>query len=312
MVNTTNDGDVFTMVWPEQDGSEVEINISSTPPYNCHTWNEIEDENGDVITKNVTFLFWMGPQTRYAPGDAAWDEVNMNQARFANIAFNDANSWNWNLTVTDKSSEYYTDPRTNAPAPDNQVFQNGEFGIYQYCTISTSIGQNGVIYASAPHGVWAQTPPFTLQESANDCYNLTINVTHDLWKWVGPNAWDYEPDPLKNYTIGSSNVEFRASNWVGGVPQLRVFSEWDEEILVYNITRDGSIDIDYPTDYRNKTKNGGYVGVFKRMTSGAPGNGTYQREEQCVFLVFIPFGTPGGMYRTTVKITVDIPPREEW
>jgi hypothetical protein len=300
-----NTGDVFRMVWPEQDGDEMEINISTTPPYYCHnyTYPWLPDN-----TKFVVFMWWMGPQTRYAPGNGTWLKVNLRDAKDWWRAYNNNYSWNFNITVTD-DAEGYIDPVTNRPARPNKVYSCGEFGIYKYTEISTSMGENGVAYASAPHGVWTQSQTFWMREVSNAEYNLTVNVTHDLWKWVGPNPWDYEPDPLKNYSIGSSNIEFRCSNWVGGLPQSRVNTSYDYELEAYNITRDGTINIDYPAGFRNCTKDGGYVGLFRRITEGPPDNGTYQQEQRLVFLVFIPYGTPGGKYRTTIKLSVDIPPR---
>jgi hypothetical protein len=43
-----------------------------------------------------------------------------------------------------------------------------------------------------------------------------------------------------------------------------------------------------------------------RAEDGAPRHGTYQKLRYAVFRVFIPYGTPGGIYRSTVQFTVEI------
>jgi hypothetical protein len=60
------------------------------------------------------------------------------------------------------------------------------------------------------------------------------------------------------------------------------------------------------TKYGGKGWGGGWIMRFMRAEDGAPRHGTYQKLRYAVFRVFIPYGTPGGIYRSTVQFTVEI------
>jgi hypothetical protein len=52
-------------------------------------------------------------------------------------------------------------------------------------------------------------------------------------------------------------------------------------------------------------KGGGWIMRFQR-SENVTHNGTHQRVRYAVFRIWIPYGTPGGIYKSSVTFTVDM------
>ena len=137
--NTTGNAN-WTMLWPDD---EVTF-------YNTSCTETIINAN----THNLTFLFTPRNQTRYAPGDGAWDTAD---------GHNDKWSWNFNITVDDSSA--------------NQGYNTSEYGIYMYSHI-TQVTENPSGSGEPGDTDIALQPHTNVTTQCNANYTLSTNITN--------------------------------------------------------------------------------------------------------------------------------------
>jgi hypothetical protein len=267
--------EIAKMVYPEQDGIEQEITFGTEEnghPFHNRTVSPDEmprTANGTVVEgpwcARVLYFYWkFGNQTHWAPGDGHWDgnARNFSDPWVRGISLNDRYSWNFNITVEDRSNEVMPG------APINYDYEEGEFGIYKYTLVKLSKRE---ITSKQPHGVWKRTEEFSVLDVANGPYNLNVTLETDLLVWgVGPEH------------IDASYVMLNNTYWLQGL--------YDKPC--YNCT----------------FLPGGSTAQLRKVEDGAPGNGTYQIIYNCAYWVYIPYGTPGGLYATNVIFVADIIP----
>ncbi len=163
--NTTGTG-IFKLLWPT--GGEVVLGTCSDTVINSTTYS---------LDFNFTPMY----QFRYAPGDGVWD---------AGPGFNDANSWNFEINVTDSSGWYDS--------------VKDEFGIYRFTSVSASGNPSVTGY---PGFTYAMTPSTIVTYSSNADFHMNVSLVDDLWN-AGNTA-----------SIAARNV---AINWTGHVPDSYV------------------------------------------------------------------------------------------
>jgi len=152
-----NQPGTWEMLWP-MPGDEMDIGAS---------WMEWRDNpaNGTVGSRDgqdfylVSCEIIFGEQVRYAPGDGGWN--NAGDRTTVSGAFNDANSWNFNITISDQSN-------------GASQTQYDEFGISAYTEISTSQNPTG---AGPPGSTIYLSPDSQVAIRTNLDYYMTVNVT---------------------------------------------------------------------------------------------------------------------------------------
>ncbi len=155
--NTTGTAQ-FTLKWPT--GGEVTLG-TCTETY----------INGTSRTLNFSFTPMY--QFRHAPGDTSWD---------SGPGFNDLNSWNFEINVTDSGGWYDS--------------ADDEFGVYRYTYVYAVTNPDGT-------GFPGDTVPMsssTLYYRTNDAFRLNVSIS-DLTSGLG--------------TITADNV---GVNWTGHIP----------------------------------------------------------------------------------------------
>ena len=106
-------------------------------------------------THSLDFNFTPGYQFRYAPGDGTWN---------SGLGFNDINSWNFEINVTDSGGWYDS--------------VKDEFGVCRYAYVSAS-GNPAV--AGLPGYTYAMAPSTTLIYRTNADFHLNVSLNDDLW-----------------------------------------------------------------------------------------------------------------------------------
>ena len=142
----------WSMKWPDDEATLVEEDCTET--------RETDPDGSPTNTEcyNVTLAFIPGYQFRYAPGDGGgWDTTE---------GFNDANSWNFNISVYDSNGNYsYFNPITNDSI--------GEFGVYSYSDI-TSVGWPTI--SGMPGEVQIATSNITVELRSNNNFSLSVEL----------------------------------------------------------------------------------------------------------------------------------------
>ncbi len=118
-----------------------------------------------TTSRTLNFTFKPMYQFRHAPGDASWDSAP---------GFNDANSWNFNINVTDSGGWYDS--------------VDDEFGVYRYTYVYAETNPEGT-------GSPGDTVPMsssTLHYRTNDAFRLNVSIS-DLTSGLGTitadNVW---------------------------------------------------------------------------------------------------------------------------
>ena len=144
------DGTTWSLVEPTTD--EITLGAAGTE----WTYTDGDGNTHHVVSINVTFR----EQVRWAPGDGTWNAATDTSSPTG--AFNDADSWNFNVTAFDRVN-------TNAKAS-----WYDEFGIFAYTEISASQNPAG---AGPPGTNITLSPDSQLSIRANRDYYVTVNVT---------------------------------------------------------------------------------------------------------------------------------------
>ena len=142
--NTTGTAN-WNLIWPS---GELTLNVGSCTDVNS---TDPLGSPGNTECHNLTFVFTPGYQFRYAPDPAT-----------ATYGFNDAWSWNFNITVHDDAAYL--------------AYNTSEFGVYSY----TSIVSAGWPEITGNPG---DTPAYndsyiTIETMSNGNYSLGVNVTN--------------------------------------------------------------------------------------------------------------------------------------
>ena len=136
----------------EPSTGEIVLGSAGTP----YTYKDVDGNIHHVVSINMTIT----QQIRYAPGDGSWDAATNNH--IASDAFNDADSWNFNVTVVDSKH------------PSAKDFWCDEFGIYAYTEVGAQDNPEG---AGPPGSTIYLDRPSKLIVKSNLPYYVTVNVT---------------------------------------------------------------------------------------------------------------------------------------
>ena len=142
----------WSMQWPDDEATFVEGDCNETEE------TDPDGSPGNTECYNVTFAFIPDYQFRYAPGDGGgWDTTE---------GHNDANSWNFNITVTDSNGNLsYFNPTTNDSL--------GEFGVYSYSEI-ISVGWPTI--SGNPGEVVIADSDITVELRSNGNFSLSVDL----------------------------------------------------------------------------------------------------------------------------------------
>jgi len=145
--NTTGTAN-YSMIWPDDEAQLMISNCSETII--------------NSTTRIINFSFKPNSQTRWAPGDGAWDTTQNST--------NDPYSWNFNITVTDTTNR--------------SDYKRDEYGVYRYTSI---LPDSDWVDVYALPGFNDESSVVTITYSSNYDYNMTIyfeeNLTHTIWDY---------------------------------------------------------------------------------------------------------------------------------
>jgi hypothetical protein len=223
----------WSMQWPDDEATFVEGDCNETVE------TDPDGSPGNTECYNVTFAFIPGYQFRYAPGDGAWDTTE---------GFNDANSWNFNITATDSNGNIsYFNPVTNDSI--------GEFGVYSYSEI-TSVGWPTI--AGNPGELIIANSNITVELRSNGNYSLSVEL----------DELDHTIDPSEH--IQNTTVSLRGGNLTTvtafpGTGPLFIWgvSEPDYEWAQNDTTLHTTSDIEYRMAIPMFTAPGDYTGTLR-------------------------------------------------
>jgi hypothetical protein len=180
-------------------------------------------------THNITIVFTPRNQTRYAPGDGAWD---------ATEGHNDTRSWNFNISAEDVDG--------------NMASVINEFGIYMYAHI-TQVTDN-----PAGSGIPGQnniqlSPNASVTTQCNANYSLSTNMPN-LTKTGGGGYW------IENTSISAEGGDLSRANFDGANP-LYIYGGAatyrdhlnDTSAALVNVTYWVNISIGLPAGYYEAT-----------------------------------------------------------
>jgi hypothetical protein len=162
------------MLWPDDEADLILINCTETII--------------NSTTRIINLSFKPKSQIRYANTTGGWD---------TNPGWNDLNSWNFEINVTDYADKYST-------AQD-------EYGIYKHTNIETSQDWVGVF---AYPGGNDTSSIVTLTYSSNYDYNISLwfeqNLTNQTWSTEIPiaNNVDILENTDPNDDINSGDITF--------------------------------------------------------------------------------------------------------
>ena len=160
----------WTMLWPD---AEV-------------TWGSGTETVHNSSCYNLTFTFTPKKQVRHAPGDGSWDTSE---------GFNDAKSWNFNITVNTSSG--------------SSSYVNNEYGIYSYSEISSADDPN---MNGAP-GSRATASAITVITMANANFSLSVDLNATI------DHIDGNPEHnMSNTTVGVAGGNLTEANFDGNNP----------------------------------------------------------------------------------------------
>lgn len=251
------------MIYPVSPGSPPEFDILSIWEDPVHYG---ADNSHYHLYINVTF----GAQTYVAPstfgtGPATrtWD---------ANFAFNDVNSWDFNVTAFNIGS----------PTARNVSFE--EFGIKEHAAISVSGSPGG----SAPPGTvnFALTNPSQISYSTNSDYFVNVSIPH-LYKdgILGP---DYIPAT----DVQVRNTHSRAISTNSDISAQTAFAGPNMDLCVWGKQIGVTI---FP--------------AYNGTESAGPSYSDYTEwpafeVTEVYWWVSVPVGLPEGVYRGTITVTL--------
>ncbi len=172
-----NNSGTWKLLWPDSSNPSITLGdciqtVVDNPDAGTKGQNDGKDYY--LLWANITF----GRQVRYAPGDGNW--TNSSDRTDSSQSFNDVKSWNFNITIRDRSN-------------GNSTTKYDEFGIYSYTEISAENSPSGT---GAPGSVLYLQPDSHVAIRSNRYYFVKVGI-----------------DDLKNATgartITSDHVEVR-------------------------------------------------------------------------------------------------------
>jgi hypothetical protein len=138
--NTTGNAN-YTMLWPDNEAELIEVSCTST------------QINSTTHIVNISFKpLW---QMRYSPHTGGWNTAS---------GFNDLNSWNFDINVTDAAGNF--DTATN------------EYGIYRYTFVDPTANWVGV--SAVEPGANTDTNTVSINYTSNYDFNMTVWFTGNL------------------------------------------------------------------------------------------------------------------------------------
>lgn len=153
-----NNSGTWTLLWPDPSNPTITLG-------NC-TQQVVDNIAGGIPGQNDGqdfYLLWANitfhEQVRYAPGDGTWNP-STNQSD-ASASFNDADSWNFNITIRDVVN-------------GTSETKYDEFGIYIYTEISV---YNNPAGTGAPGSTVYLKPNSHVEVEANRDYAVMVNIT---------------------------------------------------------------------------------------------------------------------------------------
>ncbi len=138
--NTTGTAS-FSMEWPDDEAEIIQVNCTDT------------QINSTTHIINISFKpLW---QMRYSPHSGGWNVAS---------GFNDLNSWNFEINVTDNVGSYDT--------------AENEFGIYRYTFVDPASNWVGV--SAVVPGANIDTNTVSINYTSNYDFNMTVWLTGNL------------------------------------------------------------------------------------------------------------------------------------
>ncbi len=189
----------------------------------------------DAYTHNLSFVFTPRNQTRYAPGDGAWDVT---------AGYNDTRTWNFNITVAD-SSGYFS-------------YVINEYGIYMYSRI-TQVTDNPYGSGAPGQNDIQLSPNASVTTQSNANYSLSTNFPN-LTR-AGGGYW------ILNTSLSAAGGSLSRTNF-DGINPLFIWGSAATYRPHLNNTYADTVDITYWVNITMGTLPGNYSSIITYTLNG--------------------------------------------
>ncbi len=234
------------------------------------TWEDPATYGTDGFSHRLYINLTFGPQTTMASG--AGTPAGLNNIWDRAFALNDAFTWDIRLWLYDQGST----------AARNITYN--EFGMQRYASISTSGNPSGSI---PPGSVQGLSEPTTIYYSTNSQYKLNVSIPNLL----------KDGDPTKFISVGYVQVWNDHSNADGSNSMISSWTQVtgpDAQMLIWGT----GVTWIQPVGSGTVTSGPMYSDYTAAITPEA------FEVTQVWWAVEVPVGTPEGVYRATVTITL--------
>lgn len=254
-----------TLLWPNTEEVKLErwdVNVIDNPSAGSQGINDGHDYY------IIEIFVYFGPQMAYAPGDGEWD--NASDQSNPSIAFNDPYSWDFNMTIYDRST------------PTARESRYDEFGIYAYTEISAEGNPSG---SGVPSSLVSLSPSSRIYIRTNVEYNVTVNITN-LQNATGARYIDRTNVQVINQDPNGANTTSNTQ-----ISQWTSFSG-DSPLFVWGTSGPSGA-------HMPPLLNGVYTAGYTPGYSSSPSYTVVS------WRIYIPAGTQEDSYKSMVTYTID-------